>query len=605
MLNGILALLVGFGGLQSLPSGGTDVFAKNAFETVPVGGLERTQSAQELVRGAGPDGGPALKVTIGADSLETNATQLTVPTAAAVKQGDRLLALISLRGKRASGGPAQAEVMFEKSTDPWTKSLTQAVFAPPSGWSQTVMAFESASDYGVGEAMLSVRLAFGKQTVEIGGLRVLNYGKSRSLDELMEVAAAASGAKSASILLKPGIELQTFSGMGGNFCQPRYGRTEAMDNVGRFVLANLNVKNARIGLPLNNWAPEPGKYVEEGQARASLEALKILDEKGIPTVVSVWEGAGWLLGGNPEQMGRELSRDKYEVCARAIGEYLKLAKTKYGVDVPYFSFNEADLGVNFKFGPSEIAAFIKVAAPIWRGMGVSTKFLVADTANGTATAAYATPLLEDPALRPHLGPIAFHSWDAFGASDEAYQKIAELGKKYGKEVWCTEAGHDAQLWQRPNPWAGWENALRTAFAYARAIRLTRASVVQYWTYQDNYPLVDNDSQVPYPVFHTMKQMETVLQPGWKVVETEGSSGTLQVLATKSPDGKQIGMLVVNLGGSSELTIRGFRQDMGAEVVTRDRGQAAVGISRRAVPANGFLKLTVPVRSVTTVVLRGS
>lgn len=602
MLNGLLLVFVGFMAGQDFPAGGVDVLAADALRVTPVGGLERTQSSATILDERGPDGGVVLRVRIGSVSAETNATQLTVPNAQTVKKGDRMLAVVSLRGKRGSG-VARGEVMFERATSPWTKSLTQAVEAPVSGWARSVMAFESAEDYAAGEAMLSVRLAFGPQEVDLSGLKVLNYGQSRTLDELYEIAAAASGAKSATVLLKPGEIHQTFVGMGGNFCQPRYGHTAAMDAVGEYVLANLNVRHSRVGLPLDYWAPEPGRYVEEGQAGASLAALRELNRRGIPTIVSVWEGAAWLLPGGREQMGKVLPRERYEDCARAIGEYLKLAKTKYGVEVGWFSFNEADLGVNFKFNSEEIAAFIRVAGPMWKGMGLGTKFLVADTANGTATAAYAEPLLKDAGLKEYLGPIAFHSWDAYGASDEAYRAIADLGRRYGKEVWCTEAGHDAQLWQRPNPWDSWENALRTAYAYARAVRLTGSSVVHYWTYQDNYPLVDGATRRPYPVFQTMKQMESVMRPGWQVIGVEGVSPTLQLLATKRADGLESALLIVNSGGSCEVTVRGIRRDSGAEVVVRDRSQATVGISREVVAANGFLTLTVPVRSVTTIVFR--
>ena len=42
-----------------------------------------------------------------------------------------------------------------------------------------------------------------------------------------------------------------------------------------------------------------------------------------------------------------------------------------------------------------------------------------------------------------------------------YTEITALGRKAGKPLWCTEAGHDAALWQQPDPWRSWENALRS------------------------------------------------------------------------------------------------------------------------------------------------
>ena len=595
MLASFLAAMVMAGsGLRQ--DEGIDVIPTDAVLTQTVGGLDRTGGSAEIVDAPGAPLGKALEVTIAESSLETNVTQLTIPSTQAVKQGDKLLAGIWVKGIDQGERASRVEVLFEQAMSPWTKSLSQAVVAPLDGtWRHAVMAFEAAIDYGVGEAMVSVRLAFGPQKLQLGGVRVINYQNTKSLDELLELAAVASGGSDMTVAVDVEDVRQTMVGLGGNFCQPRYGRTEALDRVGEYVLENLDVRHSRIGVPLDYWAPEPGVYQEEGQAAAAMRAMKLLNDRGIPVIASVWEAAGWLLGGEREQMGRRLPVDRYDDCARALGEFFVRAKSKYGSTAQYFSFNEADLGVNFKFDPEEIAAFMKIAGPMWREMGIEMKFLVADTANGTATAAYATPLLEDPELTEWLGPIAFHSWDALNASDEAYQAIADLGVKYGKEVWCTEAGHDAQLWRKPDPWASWENALRTAHAYARVVRKTRSSVIHYWTYQDNYPLVDGGSGEPYAVFEVMDAMEDVFAPGWTVVGVSGFSEVSQAAATVSPDGKEVRLLLVNRGAASRVTLDGVEGDVSGVVWTKD-GESALAVEGRSFEA--------PVRSVVVVRVRG-
>lgn len=595
MLSCFLAVMVMAGsGLRQ--EAGTDVIPADAVLTQGVGGLEATGSSVEVVDAPGAPLGKALEVTIGARSLETNATQLTIPTTKAVKQGDKLLAEIWVREMNDGEKEGRVELLFEGSSSPWTKSLTQGVEAPSGGeWRHAVMAFESAIDYPAGGAMVSVRLAFGPQKVQIGGVRVINYEKTKSLDELLELAALASGGKAMTLAVDLKDVRQTMVGLGGNFCQPRYGRTESMDAVGKYVLENLDVRHSRVGVPLDYWAPEPGVYKEEGQAAAAMQAMKLLNDRGIPVIASVWEGAGWLLGGDREQMGRKLPVDRYDECAKALGEFFVLAKSKYRGTAQFFSFNEADIGVNFKFEPEEIAAFMKVAGPMWKGMGLDMKFLVADTANGTATAAYAKPLLEDPELKEWLGPVAFHSWDALNASDEAYRAIADLGVKYGKEVWCTEAGHDAQLWRKPDPWAGWENALGTAQAYARVVRMTRSSVIHYWTYQDNYPLVDGASGKPFAVFDVMDAMEEVFAPGWKVVGVSGFSEVSQAAATVSPDGKEVRLLLVNTGAASRISLSGVSGAVSARAWTKG-GESELAVEGRSFEA--------PVRSVMVVRVRG-
>ncbi len=293
----------------------------------------------------------------------------------------------------------------------------------------------------------------------------------------------------------------------------------------------------------------------------------------------------------------------YRGC-RAISRHR--ARDKYGVTVDYFSFNEPDIGVNFKFSPAEMAAFIRQAGPRFRALGLKTKFLVGDTANGAAFAAYARPQLEDRSLAPYLGPLAFHSWDALGVPDARYAEIAAMGRKYKKPVWCTEAGHDAQLWQAPDPWASWENALRTALAYEKTLRLSGASLMHYWTYQNNYPLVNREGTSPYPVFFTIEQMEDALPPGAKIASAVSDNDDLRALASVGPQPGRFSVLLVNPVGAGKAIISGLPPGAAVSVVRRyavaPRKPMAV---RERVDRAGRLTITLPPRSVVTLIGGGS
>ncbi|MCW5940989.1 MAG: hypothetical protein KIS66_02075 [Fimbriimonadaceae bacterium] len=601
----ILALLVLTGPSLSQvapPAGGTPVFPINAHLTTPVSGLERTKATGNVFVVKGPGFQRALHVAIGTTSPDTNVTQLTVLNTVAVSKGDALLATLFIRGRTATGKPARAEFLFERSTDPWTKSATLPIeaYPDPLRWRQVWVAFRSVETYSPGEVMTSVRLAFGPQTVELGGLTVLNYGKSRSLDDLQGFTMNASPLGKATVVLNPRKTKQTMRGFGGNFCQPRYGANEPFDPVGRYTLSNLKVVHARVGVPLERWAPEPGVYKDDGPARASLLQLQEFARRKIPTVASVWEGPEWMLPGRREQNGKVLPLNRYEDCIEAIAQYLVTARDKYGAPVEYFSFNEPDYGVNFRFTPAAMRAFIAKAGPRFESLGLKTKFLVSDTANGSNLYDHARPLLEDKAIARYLGPISFHCWDALGASEEAYRRIAELARKHGKEVWCLEAGHDAALWQAENPWSGWENALRTALAYARTLRLTEASLMDYWTYQDNYPLVTKDGATPYPVFEVMRQMEAVFVPGSRVIEAIATESDVQALATMGPLKGRTAVLLVNPVGTGTVTVTGLPKSAIVAITTSRSGK--IGDLRKAKSdAKGSLSLEVPARSVVTVV----
>ncbi|HLJ55901.1 MAG TPA: hypothetical protein VKT77_12755 [Chthonomonadaceae bacterium] len=578
--------------------------APDALLKTPVAGLERTEASAEVVPIKGEPFGSALRVKIGGPAPDSNVTQLTIRNAIPVRKGDALLASLYVRGAAAGGkSPAQTMLLFERATAPWTKSVTRGVssLSKPEAWKRVSVPFAAAGDYAPGEAMLSLRFAFGAQTIEIGGLSLLDYGSAVTAESLETLAASQNPLGSVTATVHPGERRQTMLGMGGNFCQPRYGATEPEDAVGRYNLAHLHVAHARIGIPLNAWAPERGPARDEGPAHAALLQMREMARRKIPITGSVWEGPAWLLGGRREQSGRTLPPDRYGDCIEAIAQFLVAARDRYGATVDTFSFNEADYGVNFKFTPAQIDAFIRQAGPRFQQLGLKTKFLVGDTANGSNFVDYVPALLADRQIQPYLGPLAFHCWDALSAPDARYAQIAEIGRKAGKPVWCTEAGHDAQLWQKQNPWQSWDNALGTAIAYEKTVRLTDASLMDYWTYQDNYPLVSKDGSKPYPVFAVMKQMEAVLSPKAVIAAITCGSEDLRAVASIGPRPSQAAVLLINPIGRGSVTLAGLPP--GSEAAIEESTAEAQGRRRTAaVDAGGRLTVPLPARSVVTVAI---
>jgi len=583
----------------------TSVIGADAHLTTPIANLANTNATAAVVSVSTAGFSRARRVQIRRTSTETNATQLTIGNTANVRKGDVLMATFAIRGQAVSGKPAQIEFMFERASSPWTKSVTQSAttYDSPSQWRTIQVPFVSIEDYAPGQAMASFRLAFGPQTIELGGVRIVNYRNTRTLEQLQTQALTANPLGKVSVSIPWGKVRQTMRGFGGNFCQPRYGSTSAMDSVGTYVLNNLKVTDARIGIPLNDFSPSEGNFNVGGTVRASYEAMRIFKQRKMPIVASVWEPPRWLTGGNREQNGTSIPPEMLDSFIRIVGAYLQTSKTEYGVEPEYFSFNEPDLGINVKLTAGEMVEFIRRAKAEFQRRGLKTRFIVADTANGTNLYDYARPTLEAKDIQSVLGPIAFHSWDALSASDEAYTRIAELARKHKRPVWCLEAGHDPQLWQKPNPWASWDNAFRLAMAYERTLRLTEAELMSYWTYQDNYPLVDGKTNRPYAAFHVMKQMEGVFAKGAKVVRPDRLPNELRILGTSGPKRNQRNFLAINPIGAGEVTVSGLPAGAVARIETR-RGTGAPAVSQIRVDRSGRLTFPAPARSVTTATIGG-
>jgi len=605
LISGLFALTFGRGDQKvAVPPGGEPVIALDAYLTNPVGGLERTNGDSSIVSVEGKSFTRALHVTTRLKAAESNASQMTVPNARPVAKGDVMLASVWLRGAAAGGqSPAIIEVLFERMVSPWTKSVSQGVSSAKSSgvWKHAFIPFQSSENYGVGEAMVSVRFATQPQSVEIGELIVVDYGKTKTLDQLVDFTIDHETLGTVAAKVDMAAVHQTMMGFGGDFCQPRYGSVEAMDVVGQYALDHLHVIHARVGFPLNNWNPQPGEFRDDAQAHAALLLLQIMARRHIPIVLTIWEGPQWMIGGAPEQMGKVLDPAKYAVCADAIVRFLTTARDKYGAVVDNFSFNEADYGVNFKFTSKTIGDFIRVAGPLFRAAGLKTKFVVGDTGGGSGFHDYAVPLLQDPTIAPFLGPLAFHCWDGLGATEASYRAIAAVGKTYKKPIWCLEAGHDAGLWQAPDPWGTWENALRTAMVYERTLRLTDASLMDYWTYEDNYPLVDKAGPKPYPVFRIIKQMEDVFKPGSHIVTTNVGDDALQVMVTSGPVRGRFAGLIVNAKGSGAVVLSGLPANAQVQLSLSDKSAQEQNLGVHRVSAKGTLKVTVPARSVITLI----
>jgi len=102
--------------------------------------------------------------------------------AVAVKKGDVLLAIFFARAVVASE-EAEGTFVFELDRAPYTKSVSYR-FDCGRSWAKFYVPFVAAMDYGAGEVALHFQAGGSRQTMEIGGLRVIGYGQGVVLGQL-------------------------------------------------------------------------------------------------------------------------------------------------------------------------------------------------------------------------------------------------------------------------------------------------------------------------------------------------------------------------------------------------------------------------------------
>jgi GH35 family endo-1,4-beta-xylanase len=100
----------------------------------------------------------------------------------AVKKGEVLLAVFWARAAGA-GEEAEGTFVFELARAPYTKSSSFR-FDCGKAWSKFYVPFVAATDYGAEDIALHFQAGAARQTMEIGGLRVMSYGGGIALGEL-------------------------------------------------------------------------------------------------------------------------------------------------------------------------------------------------------------------------------------------------------------------------------------------------------------------------------------------------------------------------------------------------------------------------------------
>lgn len=97
-----------------------------------------------------------------------------------MNQGDAALLVIWLRAE--AGGDGQVSV-FVENRNTFEKEV-YLTFNPPAQWTQYFIPFDANITYTPDNLTIGLHLAWQPQTIEVGGLAVLNYGKTLSVGDL-------------------------------------------------------------------------------------------------------------------------------------------------------------------------------------------------------------------------------------------------------------------------------------------------------------------------------------------------------------------------------------------------------------------------------------
>jgi hypothetical protein len=350
----------------------------------------------------------------------------------------------------------------------------------------------------------------------------------------------------------------------GNFIHRYGGVSTALDPVSGLNMEILQPRFARVHMALDTWEPEndngdPGDieaaaFRDSGDNHATFELLRIFKERKVEVIASIWGVPDWLVEDPEPDTQRIIPRALYSEAIESIAAWLLRARDEYGLEVAYVSFNEANLGINVLLSPADVIAMVSQAGPRFAELGLKTRWLLGDCASVNGCLDYLRPIWAEQSIRPYLGPLAFHSWDALNVSDGALEAIGAFALQEGLEVLCTEAGWDPQLWQRAAEFPDWNNARRLGIVYSRVLKLTRASAVYYWEMMgQDYSL--NDGSKPYPALDMVRLFNGRLPPGSQILGTSPNGSNRYLLAAQTPSG--LVLFLTNAATKEDVRVTGL------------------------------------------------
>ncbi|THF73597.1 endo-1,4-beta-xylanase [Cohnella fermenti] len=168
---------------DALPTGGADVVAPDDMSPFVLMGdaSEDGDSALEAVYGM--PFSTALQAQTYTEPPTTFDLQLQAVNSGSIGAGDTIVYRFYVRS--LSGDGAQTQALLEKNGTPYTKSLMEGVRVKPD-WQLIQFSARSLGDYAPGEANVIFRLGFEPQTIQIGGVQVVNYHQQYKPEQFVQ-----------------------------------------------------------------------------------------------------------------------------------------------------------------------------------------------------------------------------------------------------------------------------------------------------------------------------------------------------------------------------------------------------------------------------------
>ena len=174
---------------KALPSGRQMVGELSQFG---LGGKQMGLGKVQIVDVAGESFAKALKIESSAGAEEEYSVSVEGPIVGAVKKGDVLLGHFFLRCEESMTGEGYTTFTFEENHPEFEKSAQFKISAGKE-WKEVFVPFVAQRDYADGEARISFWVGYDRQSIEVGGVEVINFESKLTRDDLPATKVSYAG----------------------------------------------------------------------------------------------------------------------------------------------------------------------------------------------------------------------------------------------------------------------------------------------------------------------------------------------------------------------------------------------------------------------------
>jgi hypothetical protein len=291
-----------------------------------------------------------------------------------------------------------------------------------------------------------------------------------------------------------------------------------------------------------------------------------LDSMGIPVILTAWFPPAWAVEGKVHfrpvngVWGNPLNQDNMDAIYKSIADYILYLKKNYGTEVKLFSFNESDLGINVRITPQQHDDFIKGCGAYFAAHGLQTKMLLGDNSDAT-TYKFIYPALNDPAAKPYIGAISFHSWRGWDTG--TLQRWADAATQLNLPLIVGEGSIDAAASNYPAIFQEQTYALTEINLYTRLLAICQPESILQWQLTADYsPLIgggifgNNEPLHPGQRFWNLKQL-SITPKGLFAMPITCDGANISAAALGDNNKGVYSIQLVNTGAKRKIVLTGL------------------------------------------------